>query len=188
MGGRRIDQMSREEKRAIQRDLIRLGFLDPLLPGGDPADDGIWGPVTDAAYSAYWASRPQVESSVPIVTPAPVMPWWRTRRAKGALTAIAGLGALFIPALREVDIAYLIELIWSNLEHVESIITAVGALVALGGTIWSAIGSAKAAAPIDSTLIARVAGHDVRVPRLRRDRVPAASGSEPRDPFGHFGE
>ncbi len=177
----RIDLLTKDEKRAIQLDLIRLGFLDPLLPGGDPADDGIWGPVTDAAYSAYWASRPQVEISIPVVAPAPVRPWWRTRRAKGGLTVIAGLAALFIPALREVDTAYLIELIWSNLDHVESIITAVGALVAVGGTIWSAIGSAKAAAPIDPTLLARVGGHDVRLPsRVYNNRVP------PDDPRGAF--
>lgn len=178
----RIDQLSREQKRAIQQDLIRIGFMDPLLPSGDPADDGIWGPVTDEAYSAYWASRPQVEISIPVVSPAPAMPWWRTRRAKGALTAIAGLAALFIPALREVDTTYLIELIWSNLDHVESIITAVGGLVALGGTIWSAIGSAKAAAPIDPTLVARVGGYDVRLPsRVYNQRMP------PDDPRGSFG-
>jgi hypothetical protein len=151
----RIDQMSREEKRAIQRDMIRIGFLDPVLPNGDPADDGIWGPVTIAAYASYWASRP-VEISVPVVSPAPAIPWWMTRRAIGSIVAVAGLAAQF--AGYRIDTDATTDMIVNGVELLGEVLTYVGVLVAWWGGL-------KAKSPIDQTLVARLGGRDVRLPQ-----------------------
>lgn len=161
----RIDQLSREEKREIQQDLIRLGFLAPVLPSGDPADDGIWGPVTDEAYSAYWASRPQVEISIPVVSPAPAEPWW----VSGTHWSLIGvvLSGLFGLAGWKLDAGEL------------------AALLSMAATVVSGLfgmyRNGKRKGPIDPTLLARVGGHDIRLPpRVYNQRMP------PDDPRGAF--
>ena len=172
------------ETQELQRELIAGGYLPEFTADGDPSDDGWLGPATRAALR----QREQDLAEMP----APAVPWWRTRRAKGAVLAVAGMAGLFVPSLREVDTGYLVELLWENLDHVEQILTALGALATVAGTIWSAIGAAKAKAPVDPTLVARVAGRDVRLPS--RLRVPAddrwgsgSGGSRHRGPFdaGH---
>lgn len=172
------------ETQALQRELMAGGYLPALNSQGHPSDDGWFGPATRAALQRRESDLAEM--------PAPPAPWWRTRRAKGAVLAAAGVAGLFVPALREVDTAYLVDLIWENLDHVEQLVTAVGALATLAGTLWSAVGAAKAEAPIDASLVARVAGRDVRVPsRLRvpaGDRgSPGSGGSRRRGPFdvGH---
>jgi peptidoglycan hydrolase-like protein with peptidoglycan-binding domain len=175
-----IDQLSRDDLKAMQERLSDLGF--------DPGRiDGIWGPRTGRAYDAYLASRQGVEISVPIVTPAPARPWWRTKRGQGFVTLVVGSAALFIPALREVDTAYLIELIWDNLDHVDAIISAGGALITAGGAIWATIGAARAKAPIDPHLLLP----GVRLPdRVRRSgrQAPAQSMSADSERRGYWGD
>jgi hypothetical protein len=167
----RIDQLTRNEKRAIQRTLIQTGFLDPELPDGTPADDGIWGPVTDRAYSQYWASRP-VEIAVPVVAPAPAEPWW-VSGTHWSLVAIVASGALGLAGFA-VDSGELSQI-----------------LATLAATIAGIIGLYRNATrknPIDSTLVARVGGRDVRIGRLHDKPVPPRSRPEHRDPRGLFGE
>lgn len=165
----RIDQATREEKRRIQQDLIRLGFLDPLLPSGDDADDGIWGPVTDRAYAQYWATRP-VEISIPMVSPAPAEPWW-VSGTHWSLLGIVLSGVLGLAG-------------W-QLDAGE--LTAVLSMAA--ATIGGAIGlyrNAKRAHPIDPTLMARVGGRDVRWPGgMRAGHGVSADADATR---GHFRE
>lgn len=168
----RIDQLTEAEKQAIQRDLIRLGFLDPILPSGRPADDGIWGPVTDRAYESYWASR-AVEIQVPVVAPAPAKPWYASSALLGALVTIAGAAAGL--AGWEFDVQTAQELL-------PAVVTLLGGVLAWVGTI-------KRKSPIDPTLVARVGNHDIRLPsRVRRDPVPTGREAEYRDPRGLFGD
>lgn len=155
-----------EDTEQLQRELIAGGYLPAYTSEGKPSDDGWYGPKTRAAQQ----QREQDLAEMP----APAVAWWRTRRAKGAVTALAGMAALFVPALREVDTGYLIELIWTGLDHADQIITAAGAIATLAGTIWGAIGAAKAKAPIDTGLVARVAGRELRLPE--RLHLPAAPG------------
>lgn len=168
----------------LQRELIAGGYLAPLNGDGKASDDGWFGPATRAALQ-----RRELDLAELPLSP---VPWWRTRRMKGLVLAAFGLAGFFVPSLREVDTGYLVDLLWENLDHVEQILTALGALATVAGTIWSAIGAAKAKAPVDPTLVARVAGRDVRLPS--RLRVPAddrggsgSGGSRHRGPFdaGH---
>ena len=156
----RIDQLSREEKRQIQADLIRLGFLAPYLPSGDPADDGIWGPVTDLAYEAYWASRPSVEISVPIVAPAPVMPWWVSRGIWGAILVVASLPVKTLTGI-DYEPTEVLDVIMPAVEQIPNLMVAVGGFLA-----W--LGRRNAKAPVDPTLMARIGGHDLRAGRARQ--------------------
>lgn len=153
--------------------MIRLGFLKPTLSNGDPADDGIWGPVTIRAYSQYWASRPSVEISIPVVSPAPAEPWWVSGTH---WSLIAGLASMLLGfAGMAVDAGELSQ-----------------ALAMGAATVATLIGLYRNAArknPIDPTLVARVGTHDIRLPsRLRRDPVSTGSDTGHKDPRGLFGE
>ena len=165
----RIDDLSREEKRRIQHDLIRTGLLKPTLPSGDPSDDGIFGPVTIAAYEQYFASRPNVEISVPIISPAPAEPWWVSGTHWSLLAGLFSMALGF--AGMAVDTGELTQVLTMG-----------------AGTIWMLVGLYRNATrknPIDRTLLARVGGHDVRFDRMPvLDRIERAH----QDPRGHFGE
>jgi hypothetical protein len=167
----RIDLLSREEKRLIQQDLIQLGFLCQYLPSGDPADDGIWGPVTDDAYKQYWASRP-VSISVPVVAPAPAEPWW-VSGTHWSLLAIVASGLLGLAGYA-VDSGELTQIL-------STLAVTVAGIIGL-------IRNATRKNPIDQTLVARVSGRDIRLGRMRRDPVPARSQAGHTDPRGFFGE
>jgi len=171
-----IDKLSRIEKQAIQRDLIQLGFLSSTLPNGDPADDGIWGSVTNAAYKAYWDSRPGTETSIPIVDPAPVKPWWTSKGIWGPILTLvsvaAGLAGYRFSAEEATDaIMPLVELI-------PLVLAAIGGIISWWGRV-------NAKNPIDKTLVAHIGGCDMRV-----GRMPVLSRIEPtdQDPRGHFRE
>lgn len=153
----RIDQLTREEKREIQVNLIRLGFLDPVLPSGDDADDGIWGPVTDRAYSQYWATRP-VEISIPVVAPAPDEPWWVSGTHWSLLgVVLSGLLGLAGWQFDAGDLAVVLSM----------------AATTIGGVI-GLYRNGRRKQPIDRTLVARVGSRDVRWPGGLRDHgVPA---------------
>lgn len=171
----RIDQLSREEKRAIQRDLIELGFLEPTLPSGDPADDGIWGPVTIRAYEQYWETRP-VEISIPVIAPAPVRPWWLSRGVWGSLLTLVAVAAGF--AGMGFDAEQATDALMPIIETIPLLLAAIGALMSW----W---GRRHAKAPIDPTLIARVGTRDIRIPgRVRRDALPARRKAQHGTLFG----
>lgn len=167
----RIDELSREEKRQVQRDLIRLGFLDPVLPSGDPADDGIWGPVTIRAYEQYWASRP-VSIGIPVIAPAPEQPWW-VSGTHWSLLAIVASGLLGLAGY-VVDSGELTQIL--------------ATLAATAAGIIGMIRNAKRKAPIDPTLMARIGGHDVRLPRLRRHSMPTGRPPGHADHFRDYAE
>jgi hypothetical protein len=167
----RIDQLSKDEKRQIQRDLIALGFLDPELPSGLPADDGKWGPLTDAAYTSYWASR-QAEISVPVVAPAPEQPWW-VSGTHWSLIAIVASGLLGLAG-------YAVD----SGELTQTLATVAATIAGIIGMIRNA----KRKAPIDQSLVARVGGRDIRLPQLRRDPLPPRRETEYRDPRGSFSD
>ena len=137
-----------EEVRVLQVELNAAGY-------GPVQVDGWFGPATKAALAERDADL--------AAAPLPPKPWWRADRARGLVVTAFGTAALFVPALREVDTAFLVELIWTGLDHADQIITAAGALATLAGTLWSMFGAAKAKAPLDATLVARVAGKDIRI-------------------------
>lgn len=174
----RIDELSREEKRQVQRDLIRLGFLDPVLPSGDPADDGIWGPVTIRAYEQYWASRP-VSIGIPVIAPAPVRPWWLSRGMWGPLLTLAAVGAGF--AGMGFDAEKATDALMPILEVIPLVLAAVGAVISW----W---GRKNAKAPVDPTLMARIGGHDLRFGRMRRHSMPTGRPPGHADHFRDYAE
>jgi hypothetical protein len=172
---RRIDQMTKAETIALQRDLIRLGYLPSFSADGRPSDDGIYGPKTKAAYEMYWRER-SVEIQVPVITPEPVRPWWASKGIWGSfislVAVVAGiLGYTFDPKEATDAILPLVELIPL-------------ALTAIGGALawW---GRVTAKAPIDPTLVLP----GVRLPsRLHDEPVPTRSRPGHKDPRGLFGE
>jgi hypothetical protein len=72
-------------------------------------------------------------------------------------------------------------MIVNGIELGGEVMTYVGVLLAWWGGI-------KAKRPIDPTLLARVGGNDIRLSRVRGDKVPPRNETEPGDPFGNFGE
>ena len=176
IGPQRIDQLTREEKRKIQQDLIRLGFLDETLPNGGPADDGLWGPVTDRAYQFYWQSRP-VSIGIPVVAPAPIQPWWISRGMWGPLLTLVAVAAGFAGMGFDAEAAT--DALMPIVETIPLVLAAIGAVISW----W---GRKNAKAPIDPTLVARLGGHDLRLGRMRRDPLQTGSQAEHRDPRGGF--
>lgn len=167
----RIDQLSRDDIKAIQRTLIREKYMPPLLGSREPADDGLWGPVTARANAKYWSD--QDESSVPVVSPAPSMPWWTSRGMWGPLLTMVSVAAGF--AGMGFDAAVAATMIDQIIQAAPLFFAAVGGFMAW----W---GRKNAQAPVDPTLVARVGTRDIRLPML------AGSKRAPSDPFGHFGE
>jgi hypothetical protein len=124
----RLDNLTRDDIRALQERLGSLGF--------DPGRyDGVWGPRTSAAYDAYLATR---ERPVMAVTPPVAKPWWQSRRIIGAGVAVlAGLASAFTGVA--VDAGETTELVMQA-------ISLIGAIVA-----W--YGSIKGTQPIDPDLV-----------------------------------
>jgi hypothetical protein len=122
---------------------------------GPVQEDGWFGGVTAAALEA----REKVLAELP----PPPKPWWKTRRAKGLLAALMGGGGFLSAFLGNIDTAFLVELAWSGLDYAERAVALVSAIVALVGTITGIIGAYKAEAQIDTGLIARVRGKDIRI-------------------------
>lgn len=142
--------MTKSEIVNLQRELYTLGFYAGPI-------DGIYGPNTERAYSDYWNTR-HIEIQVPVVAPTPAKGWYASSALWGALVTI--LGAASSIAGWDINAESLKELL-------PAIITLLGGLAAWGGTI-------KRKAPIDPTLLARVGGHDLRLPsRVYNKRMPA---------------
>ncbi|NCC41400.1 MAG: hypothetical protein EOM21_18635 [Gammaproteobacteria bacterium] len=177
-----IRDLNENDRRNVQQTLIYLGFLNPTLPNGRPADDGIWGPITDAAYQRYWQTTEtpvwrdtanSVGISVPVVAPAPVRPWWLSRGVWGSILTLVAVGAGFVGMGFDADAAT--DALMPIVEAVPLVIAAIGAAISW----W---GRKNAKAPIDPTLVARIGGQDVRLP------VRADTHAARRDPRGHFSD
>lgn len=167
---------SRAEVVALQTALRDLGF--------DPGPiDGRYGQRTRAAYQDYLDTRP---IEIPVQAPPAPKPWWRTGRFKGLLLLVFGVVGVFVPALREMDVASMVELVWANLDHVERLVASVSALAVVAGQIWSAIGAGRASAPVDPGLVARLGDRELRLPWLPervRDQGVSSDADPRRGPF-----
>ncbi len=184
---KRIDEMTKDERIQLQRELIRYGYLAPVSSRGRPADDGIMGPVSMAAYEAYLADLP---SHIPLVAPAPAKPWWQSRRGQGLIKMGVGLalgivGNFWAPAAN-VDSQLLLDTIFGAMP---SILEALGIGIGAWGASQSAVGAAQAHAPL--TLRAPRTG----VGQLQHPHVPSSAtrSSQPSRPDvdqarGHFGD
>ena len=171
--------MTKTETIALQRDLIRLGYLPPLRSDGRPSDDGIYGPKTKAAYEMYWRER-SVEIQVPVVTPEAATPWWTSRGIWGSLISLVAVVAGI--AGHGFDAQGATDAIMPIVDLVPLVLGAIGGLLAW----W---GRAKAKAPIDPTLVARVGTHDLRLPsRMHDKQLSTGSTTGHKDPRGLFGE
>ena len=122
--------------------------------------DGIWGPITAAAYAARMAHE---APHAPVALPPVSKPWWASRAILGLLaTVLASLAGRFG---FEVDDDAITPLLLHAVE--------------LGGLAVAAWGTIRRSAPIDPTLVARVRGADVRLP-VRAERTP---DDDPRGAF-----
>ena len=123
--------------------------------------DGIWGPITAAAYAARMAHE---APHAPVVMPPVSKPWWQSRAVLGLLASVlAMIAGRFGWSIDDGQITDLL------LKAVE-----------LGGLALAAWGTITRRAPIDPTLVARVGNRDVRLP------VPAERPGDSDDPRGVF--
>jgi len=107
--------------------------------------DGIWGPITAAAYAARMAHE---APHAPVVMPPVSKPWWQSRAVLGLLASVlAMIAGRFGWSIDDGQITDLL------LKAVE-----------LGGLALAAWGTVRRSAPIDPTLVARVGTRDVRLP------------------------
>ena len=122
--------------------------------------DGIWGPITAAAYAARMAQdAPQSLVALPPVS----KPWWTSRAVLGLLASVlAMIAGRFGWSIDDGQITDLL------LKAVE-----------LGGLALAAWGTVRRSAPIDPTLVARVGDRAIRLP-VRTHRAP---DSDPRGAF-----
>ena len=122
--------------------------------------DGIWGPITAAAYAARMAHE---APHAPVVTPPVSKPWWQSRAVLGLLASVlAMIAGRFGWSIDDGQITDLL------LKAVE-----------LGGLALAAWGTVRRSAPIDPTLVARVGDRAIRLP-VRTHRAP---DSDPRGVF-----
>ena len=122
--------------------------------------DGIWGPITAAAYAARMAHE---APHAPVVMPPVSKPWWTSRAILGLLASVLAMIAGRMGW--SVDDGQITDLLLKAVE--------------LGGLAIAAWGTVRRSAPIDPTLVARVGDRDLRLP-VRTNRAP---DSDPRGAF-----
>jgi hypothetical protein len=158
---------TKKDRVEAQLKLRDLGFyLGPI--------DGLWGLKSEKAYEDYLNS---IEPSLAVV-PKGAIPWWKTRRARGALVLIAGLAAMFIPGMDTADTTEIVDIVFTNMDSIQIVIEQVGKLIAAVGAIWSIIGARGATAPIDSNLIAKIGEKEIRFSKKTyssADEVPTGT-------------
>lgn len=152
--------MTKREVLALQQALNQSGFAYKVL-GEALKEDGIYGPDTDRAYRV-WLDK---NSAVPTITPEPVKPWWQSRAVLGLLASLLAMIAGRMGW--SIDDGQITELLLRATE--------------VGGLIVAAWGTIRRQAPIDSTLVARIGTHTVRLP-VRPER----QGNPDDDPRGAF--
>ena len=122
--------------------------------------DGIWGPITAAAYAARMA---QDAPQAPVAMPPVSKPWWQSRAVLGL--AASGLALLASRWGYQVDDAHLTSLLME--------------IVQFAGLVLAFFGTVTRQGPIDPTLVARVGTRDLRLPV----RTNGAAHSDPRGVF-----
>lgn len=182
--------MTPDEIRDLQMTLILNGYLSEYNARGRHNADGVMGQVTRAAYAHYLADQ---KLSVPIVLPAPAKPWWQSRRGQGLIKMGVGLavgivGNFWEPA-SHVDSTLLLDTIFATMP---TILEALGIGIGAYGATESAVGAAKARAPLT---LRRPDPAPAPRDRLRDPPLPAraASSRQPvrtkgRDARGHFSD
>ena len=152
--------MIKREIVALQQSLNQSGFAYQIL-GEALKEDGIYGPATDRVHRA-WLDR---DTRIPTVTPPPAKPWWQSRAVLGLLASLLAMIAGRMGW--GVDEGQITDVLLKATE--------------LGGLVVAAWGTIRRQAPIDSTLVARVGTHSVRLPvRPERSRQ---SDDDPRGAF-----
>ena len=122
--------------------------------------DGIWGPITAAAYAARMAHE---APHAPVVMPPVSKPWWTSRAVLGLLASVLAMIAGRLGW--SIDDGQITEMLLRAVE--------------LGGLALAAWGTVRRSAPIDPTLVARVGTRDLRLPV----RSHGAPDSDPRGAF-----
>ena len=122
--------------------------------------DGIWGPITAAAYAARMAHE---APHAPVVMPPVSKPWWQSRAVLGLLASVLAMIAGRFGW--SIDDGQITEMLLRAVE--------------LGGLVLAAWGTVRRSAPIDPTLVARVGDRAIRLP-VRTHRAP---DSDPRGVF-----
>ena len=122
--------------------------------------DGIWGPITAAAYAARMAHE---APHAPVVMPPVSKPWWQSRAVLGLLASVLAMIAGRFGW--SIDDGQITEMLLRAVE--------------LGGLVLAAWGTVRRSAPIDPTLVARVGARDLRLPM----RTHGAADSDPRGDF-----
>ena len=122
--------------------------------------DGIWGPITSAAYAARMAHE---APGAPVALPPVSKPWWQSRAVLGLLASVLAMIAGRFGF--EVNDGQITEMLLRAVE--------------LGGLALAAWGTVRRSAPIDPTLVARVGTRDLRLPV----RTHGAADSDPRGVF-----
>ena len=122
--------------------------------------DGIWGPITAAAYAARMAHE---APGAPVVMPPVSKPWWQSRAVLGLLASVLAMIAGRFGF--EVNDGQITDILLKAVE--------------LGGLALAAWGTVRRSAPIDPTLVARVGTRDLRLPV----RTHGAADSDPRGVF-----
>lgn len=150
--------MTKREIVALQQSLNHSGFAYQVL-GEALKEDGIYGPATDRVHRA-WLDR---DTRIPTVTPAPAKPWWQSRAVLGLLASLLAMIAGRMGW--GVDEGQITDVLLKATE--------------LGGLAVAAWGTIRRQAPIDSTLVARVGAHAVRLPV----RPNGTADSDPRGAF-----
>ena len=122
--------------------------------------DGIWGPITSAAYAARMAHE---APGAPVAMPPVSKPWWTSRAVLGLLASVLAMIAGRMGW--SIDDGQITDLLLKATE--------------LGGLALAAWGTVRRSAPIDPTLVARVGTRDLRLPV----RTNGAPDSDPRGVF-----
>jgi peptidoglycan hydrolase-like protein with peptidoglycan-binding domain len=152
--------VTKREIVALQQSLNQSGFAYQIL-GEALKEDGIYGPATDRVHRA-WLDR---DTRIPTVTPPPAKPWWQSRAVLGLLASLLAMIAGRMGW--GVDEGQITDVLLKATE--------------LGGLVVAAWGTIRRQAPIDSSLVARVGTHSVRLP-VRPER----QGNPDDDPRGVF--
>lgn len=152
--------MTKREIVALQQSLNQSGFAYQIL-GEALKEDGIYGPATDRVHRA-WLDR---DTAIPTVTPQPAKPWWQSRAVLGLLASLLAMIAGRMGW--SIDDGQITEILLRITE--------------VGGLVVAAWGTIRRQAPIDSSLVARVGTHAVRLP-VRPER-PGNPDDDPRGVF-----
>jgi hypothetical protein len=154
-----------EKTLELQEMLYHKGYLDI------EEIDGYFGPITQKALDAYMFELEQ--------KPLPEKPWWNSNRGKGmakiGVGIVVSIVAVFWAGAENIDVAQSIDLIYEAGPQIDQAIQVGKTLIEIGGALLvafgfgqSAIGAIKAKQPLDPTLVAKVKGKEIRLPKFSK--------------------